>query len=245
VSAPTAAHPAETALSKGLVARIVGVIFSPRATYAAVVARPRVLGVLVVVLVLVGAATTIFMSTEVGKNAYIDQAVTAIEGFGAPVTDQMMERIEAQAAYAPYITMASQVVFVPVLAAIFAGLSLAVFNAILGMDATFKQAFAVVVHSYMVIAFQTIFSLPLNYLRESLSSATSLAIFFPMIDDANFLGRLMGSIDLFRIWWLVSLAIGFGVLYKRRTGPIAWALLAGYLLLVLIFAGVRTALSGA
>ena len=245
MSDPIAAHPTETASSKGLLARIFGVIFSPRATYAAVVARPRALGALVAVLALVGTATTVFMSTDVGKSAYIDQAVIAIEGFGAPVTDQMMERIEGQAAYAPYITMAAQVATISVVAAILAGLSLAVFNAMLGADATYKQAFAVVVHSYFVVALQTLFSLPLNYLRESLSSATSLAIFFPMIDDANFFGRLMGSIDLFRIWWLVSLAIGFGVLYKRKTGPIAWALLGGYLIIVLIIAGVRTALAGA
>jgi hypothetical protein len=55
----------------------------------------------------------------------------------------------------------------------------------------------------------------------------------------------MGSIDLFRIWWIVSLAIGFGVLYKRRTGPIAVSLLAVYIIIVLVIAGVRTALSGA
>ena len=90
-----------------------------------------------------------------------------------------------------------------------------------------------------------LFSTPLFYIRESMASATSLSIFFPMVDDATFLGRLMGSIDLFRIWWIVSLSIGLGVLYKRRTGPIAWSLLGLYLILVLIFAGVRTALSGA
>ena len=231
--------------SKGLAARAVGVIFSPRATYADVVARPRALGALVTVIVIVAAATSAFLMTEVGRNAYIDQALSTLEGFGAKVTDQMMERIESQAKYSAYVTVAGQLVVVPLLAAILAGLSLAVFNAILGADATFKQAFAVVSHSYFVVALQTVFSMPLNYLRESLSSTTSLAIFFPMIDDTSFFGRLMGSIDLFRIWWIVSLAIGFGVLYKRKTGPIAWTLLAVYLIIVLIFAGVRTALSGA
>jgi hypothetical protein len=229
----------------GLLARAAGVIFSPRAAYAAVAARPRALGALVLVIVIVGTATSAFLVTEVGRNAYIDQAITTVEGFGRPVTDQMMTVIEAQAKYAPYITTASQVILIPIVAAILAGLSLAVFNAILGADATFRQAFAVVSHSYFVIALQTVFSMPLNYLRESLSSATSLAIFFPMVDDATFFGRLMGSIDVFRIWWIVSLAIGFGVLYKRRTSPIAWTLLAVYLIIVLIVAGVRTALSGA
>ena len=56
---------------------------------------------------------------------------------------------------------------------------------------------------------------------------------------------LLGSIDLFRIWWLVSLAIGLAVLYKRRTSPIAWGLLAVYGIIVLVIAAVRAAVSGA
>jgi hypothetical protein len=250
VSEANVAQPIPTSLpaaapSKGLVARAFGVLFAPRATYAAIAARPRALGALVAVIVIVAAATSAFLATEVGKNAYIDQALSSMEGFGVKVTDQMMTGIERQAEYAVYVTSAAQVVFVPLLAVIIAGLSLAVFNAVLGGDATFKQAFSVVAHSYFIVAIGALFSMPLFYLRESMASTTSLSIFFPMVDEATFLGRLMGSIDLIRLWWIVSLSIGLGVLYKRRTGPIAWSLVGLYFILVLIFAGVRTALSGA
>ena len=47
------------------------------------------------------------------------------------------------------------------------------------------------------------------------------------------------------IWWILSLAIGLGVLYKRRTQPIATGLLITYVTIVLVIAIVRTALSGA
>jgi hypothetical protein len=221
------------------------VFFSPRATYGEIVARPRALGALVAVIVIVAAATSAFLMTEVGKNAYIDQALNSMEGFGVTVTDQMMTRLETQAQYAPYITTAAQVVFVPVGAVVVAALALAIFNAILGGEGTFKQNFAIVAHSYFIVALGAVFSMPLFYINQSMASPTSLAVFFKMIDEATFLGRLMGSIDLFRIWWIVSLSIGLGVLYKRRTGPIAWSLLGLYVILVLIIAGVRTALSGA
>lgn len=243
------AQPIQTTLSaapsKGLAARALGVLFSPRATYAEVVARPRALGALVAVIVIVAAATSAFLMTEVGKNAYIDQALDSMEGFGMTVTDQVMTGIERQSQYAPYITTAAQVVFVPLVAVIVAALALAVFNAILGGDGSFKQTFAIVAHSYFVVALGAVFSMPLFYVNKSMASPTSLSVFFKMIDEATFLGRLMGSIDLFRIWWIVSLSIGLGVLYKRKTGPIAWSLLGLYLILVLIIAGVRTALSGA
>jgi hypothetical protein len=234
-----------TVPSKGLLARAFGVLFSPRATYAAIAARPRVFGALVAVIVIVVGATSSFLSTEVGQNAYIDQALSSMEGFGRQVNDQQMNGIERMAPYAAYITGGAQLVIVPLVALFISGLALALFNAILGGEASFKQTFAVVVHSYFIVALGAIFSAPLFYLRESMASPTSLSIFFPMVDEATFFGQLMGSIDLFRIWWIVSLSIGLGVLYKRRTGAIAWSLLGLYLILVLIFAGVRTALSGA
>jgi uncharacterized membrane protein len=249
VSEANVAQPIQTSIptvpSKGLGARAFGVLFSPRATYAAIAARPQALGALLSVVVIVSGATAMFLSTEVGQNAYIDQALSSMEGFGRQVNDQQMNGIERMAPYAAYITGGAQLVFIPIVAVIISGLALAVFNAILGGEATFKQTFAVVLHSYFIVALGVLFSTPLFYLRESMASATSMSIFFPMVDEATFLGRLMGSIDLFRIWWIVSLSIGLGVLYKRRTGAIAWSLLGLYLILVLIFAGVRTALSGA
>jgi hypothetical protein len=47
-----------------------------------------------------------------------------------------------------------------------------------------------------------------------------------------------------RIWWIMSLAIGFGVLYKRKTAPIAATLLALYAAIALLGAAVMTSLSG-
>ena len=60
-----------------------------------------------------------------------------------------------------------------------------------------------------------------------------------------FAARLLGSIDLFLIWWIVSLAIGLGVLYKRRTAPIATGFLVVYGAIALTIAAVKTVLAGA
>jgi hypothetical protein len=72
---------------QGLFARIFGVLLSPRATYAAVAAKPRSLGVLVVVLVIIGVAQGLFMSTEVGQQLVLDQQVRAMEAFGMTISD--------------------------------------------------------------------------------------------------------------------------------------------------------------
>jgi hypothetical protein len=67
----------------------------------------------------------------------------------------------------------------------------------------------------------------------------------PFLDENTFPVRLLGAIDLFLIWWLVNLAIGLGVLYKRRTGPIAAGFLTVYLAIALVIAVIKTFASGA
>jgi hypothetical protein len=55
----------------------------------------------------------------------------------------------------------------------------------------------------------------------------------------------LGAIDLFQVWSLLSLSIGLGVLYKRRTAPIAWGFFALGLVIILILTGIKAARSGA
>jgi hypothetical protein len=222
-----------------------GIVFSPRATYADVAARPRALGALVTVLVVVGAATFAFLSTEVGQTAVLDQQITAMESFGFHPTDAQMEMIEARAPMSRYFAVGGQAVAIPLVTLVVAGLGLAIFNAVLGGNATFKQIYAVVVHSWSVLMLQTVFVMPLNYATGSMAGSTSLAVFLPMLDASSFAARLLGQIDLFRIWWVVSLAIGCGVLYKRRTAPIAWSFLAAYAAIAIGIASVMSVLSGA
>ena len=46
---------------------------------------------------------------------------------------------------------------------------------------------------------------------------------------------------LFLIWWILSLAIGLGVLYRKRTAPIAVTLFVVYAAIALIIAAIKTA----
>jgi hypothetical protein len=230
--------------SRSLPARIAGVIFSPRATYAEIAARPRIFGALAFVLAVIVIATFAFLSTEVGQQASLDNQVRQMESFGRTVNDAQYAQMERMAPYSRYFAAAVQLVVTPIMALIVAGLAFAVFNAALGGDATFKQVFAIVVHSGALLMLQALFTLPLAYARESLSGATNLAVFFPFLEENSFAARMLGSIDLFLIWWMVSLAIGLGVLYRRRTRPIATTMLVMYVTIGLIIAGIKTASSG-
>ena len=231
--------------ARGLAGRIVGVLTSPRATYADVAARPRWLGVMLVVM----AATIIpvmwLLQTDVGRAAGIDMQLQTLESFGQSVSDDQYRQMQQMAPYAGYVTAASQLVAIPLVTLALSGVTFAIFNGGLGASAAFRQVFAVVAFSGVVSALRTLFSTPLNYARASLSSPTNLAAALPFFEDNTFGARLLGSIDLFFIWWIVSLAIGLGVLYNRRTAPIATTMLVVYGAIALTMATVRSMLAGA
>jgi hypothetical protein len=227
----------------GLLSRIVGVFFSPRATYAEVAARPRWFGALAVSTIVIAAGFYVLLSTEVGQRAILDQQTQVIESFGVKLNDAAYDRMEQGVQRAKYTTPIAQLVFIPIVSLIIAGILLGIFNAVLGGDATFKQVLAIVAHSSMIGALQNTFSRPLDYIRETVSSPTSLSVLLPFIEEKSFLGRLTGMLDLFQVWSILSLAIGLGVLYKRRTSPIATTMFIIYFVIVAAIAAVRAALS--
>ena len=242
-AAAPGATPATAPLS--LPARVLGVLFSPRRTYADVAAHPRWLGVFIVIVALTSAVGTAFLSTEVGRNAVIDQQITQSEAYGRQLNQTQIDRIEQISTYYKYLVPIFQLLGLIFAALLISGLSFAVFSAALGSDSTFRQTFAVVVHSGVVLIVQSLFSTPLAYARGTLSSATSLAVFAPFLEDRSFAARLLGSVDLFQIWWIMSLAIGLGVLSRKRTAPIATSLVVIYLAIGVVIAAIKTAVSGA
>jgi hypothetical protein len=232
-------------IESGLLSRAIGVILSPRATYARVVARPRALGALVLFLTIAVAGAFAFMSTEVGRQAALDLQIERMESFGREVPDEAYARMEAFSRYFPYFSAGYLLVFFPVATLALSGVLIGIFNAAMGGNGTFKQVYAVVTHSLMILAVQQLFVYPLDYAKQSLSNPATLAVFTPFLEETSLPARFLGSIDLFLVWWVVNLAIGIAVLYKKRTAPIATSLLSAYGALALVAAAVRTALSGA
>lgn len=214
--------------SLSLFARFVGIITGPRATYERVVSRPTWLGMYVLTAAITAFGAALPMMTDTGRQAAVDQQVSTLEGFGMPVTDEEYQQLQNRAAILPYTAAASVVVGGLVMALLMGGMLFAVFNAALGGGATYKQILSVVVHASVINAAGQLFTGPINYFRGAVGSATSLSALLPMLDDQSFAGKLAGTIDVFIIWWLVVLAIGLGVLYRRKTQPIAVTLFVIY-----------------
>lgn len=232
----TVAAPGDAPAGDNLFARLVGVLTSPRATFEKVAARPRFLGVLVITTLLVAVFTAMPMTTDAGREALLNQQVKSMKAFGVDVNDQVIDRMERQDQIAPYTTAGSIIVITPIIAAIMAGLFFAIFNAGMGGEATFKQVYAVVVHAGVISTAGSILSGIVNYFQGGTGSVANLGALLPMLPEGSFLTSLLGMVDVFAIWWVIALSIGLGVLYKKRTQPIAIGLFAIYALIAIVVA---------
>ena len=221
----------------GLIARAIGIITSPRATYTSVVAYPKWFGMLALSAGGLGLLIGGFLLTKVGQEAWLDAALNS--PFSGQVNDQQIQAMERMAPYVGYGTVVYMLVLVPIFMAVIAGLLYAIFNAAMGGNATFKQVFTVVIHTGPIGLLSQLFTVPLNYFRGTMTSATTLSVLLPMLPEGSFLSRFLGMIDLFLIWQVIVLSIGLAVLYRRRTQPIATALLVVYAIIAVIVAFVR------
>ena len=236
---PATLPPSAEGSGPGLLARFLGILTSPRETFAAVVARPQWFGMAALVILVTAAATGWFFSTAVGQTAWLDQIAEQARKSGQDMPEAQWATMQKMSSYMGIIYAVSTIVIAPIMWLIVTGILFAVFNVALGGTATFRQLFAVFVHSTAISVVQPLFVTPLNYVRETMTSATTLAVLLPMLPDKSFLARLLGMIDLFLIWQLVVLSIGLAVLYRRRTQPIATALLVVYAIIAVIVAFVR------
>ena len=200
--------------------RFVGVITSPKSTFESVVSFPRWFGIFAITVVLSLAVSTAFFWSEVGQSAFIDQ----MKAGNPAVTDQQAQMAVTVTKYAT-----------PIAGPIFA---------ISGGSASFKQVLAVVAHAGVVSTLAQVLLMVANYFRGSMVSVTSLQGLGQAFAEHGFMAGFLGAIDLWWFWYFLVLAIGLGVLYRRRTAPIFVSFTVLYLVIALAVGGYKAMTAG-
>ncbi len=236
IETSAAAATAPAVPDKGLLARAVGIVFSPRQTFEAVAARPRAFWMLVILLVLSAAVVSGFMATATGQQAMLDAAEKQSGG-----NAQALEMTRRMVPYMWAMYGVGTLVATPLMLLAFAGILLAVFT-MMGGNATFKQVFAVVVYSGVIVVLSQLLTLPISFAAGQVTT-TNLGVLLPMLDERSFLALLLARVDLFTIWMIVVLSIGLAVVYKRKTAPIATTFFVLYGLIAVAYAAFLAARS--
>jgi hypothetical protein len=227
--------------AEGLLARALGILTAPRATYERVVANPRPVGILFLAAVIIALATSIPQFTERGRQALLDMQVQQIEKFTKqPLPDDAYARMEqsSRTHIGAYIGAVGIFIGTPIIALVVAGVYFLVFNVGMGGTAAFKQTLSVVTHSSIITAIGVALGAPIQYMKGSFAATGpfNFGALLPMLDEKSFLANFLSGIDFFRVWSIIVTSIGLSVLYRRKSGNIAIALFIVYGVIVAGFA---------
>ena len=225
--------------------RVTGVLMHPHATMAEVVRHPAFITTWVVVLLVVAVCGGLLLSTPVGQQALVDERVRVTEAVGGRVDDATYAGLQKDPPVSIYLTSGGRLLLTPPVTLVVAlGLtalarldrgrsprdadSASPGRSGAGARVTFVTALAIVVHATVVLAVQQVVATPLHYAYESLTSPTNVAGLLRLFDEGSWPQRLLGTVDVFGLWWMWLLSAGVAAATGQPARRYIWKLLAVY-----------------
>ncbi|HUL17244.1 MAG TPA: YIP1 family protein [Terriglobales bacterium] len=215
---PTPAPEARATISP--VGRLFGVLFSPGKTFEDIVRKPNwVLPSLV--LLIFSVIATVCLVQRVDWNDVVRSQIEKSSASSQLTAEQKDQRAAMGAKVAPIIAYVGSVLG-PVVLLLLVGLIMWGAYALLGgVNSGFPTAFSITAHSFMPTLVGTPIFLIILFLKPKGTidienpMATNLAAFLPG-DTAKWLFTLCKSIDIFTIWSLILIAIGFAAVNPKK-----------------------------
>jgi len=230
--------------TNAVLSRIFGVIRRPRATMSAIAASPRWIAILALLTIAAAGSRAAVFETRVGRLALVDEWERTAVAFGQEVDDARYTELRALSTHAVAYGIGTALVYGPVLTLTIATGVFLLFGAADQQRVSFTQVCAVVAYASVPLALRQIVASVSTYVSESTASATSIATWWPTLNEASATARFAGVLDVFVIWWVIVLAIGIGVLYQRSARRLAVTFLGAYAGLALLLAGTMAVLGG-
>jgi hypothetical protein len=217
--------------------RIADLLWQPRSTMAALVARPQFLLPWLVVLAVWLVPAAWLLSTPVGLQAVVDEQVRMTESFGGRVDDAAYEQLRQSPPWTTYAISGGRALLAPPVTVLVA-FGLMLLARLDGAPLRLPSALSVVVAATVVLALREALMTPVFVLRESITSATNLAALLPSVDEGSVAARFLGTIDVFALWWTWLLALGVSSASGRPARRYLLRLVAVYLGMAALIAGV-------
>jgi hypothetical protein len=206
------------------VSRIANVYFDPKKAFTDIVAQPRFIVPLVLLIVLACAFTYTY-TTRVGWERYIRQTMENNPRTQNMTPEQRETQIQAGAKFAPVFGYVGSLIFIPVAALVIAGVLLLVAKMMgAGDSLNFKRMFAISSYAMLPGLISSILAIVVMFIKNpdefNLQNplAFNLGAFLePPPSSGKFIYSVATSIDLFSFWTIALLAVGISVGARKFT----------------------------
>lgn len=218
--ATTVAVPPDAKPPMSAMARIIGVLFSPQQTFADIARKPRwVAPILIVTIFSLGVCY--FMTQKIDWASYMRTKAEKSSRFADLPEEQKQRQIALQTKFVVPSTYVFGLLGPVVIALVLGVVYLGAFNLFAGAGVKFKQAFAIVSHGLIpgvIAAVLTMITLAMKPFGQA-TPETMLASHLGAIlgpDAPPWELSLLSSFDIFWIWQIVLLGIGFAAVNPKK-----------------------------
>ncbi len=190
-------------------------------------------------LILIILMTVVFtVATKDQMLEYRKQMIYDSTKMTEEMKDRAIEQIENMSPSAYYIqSVVGSVIGIALIYSITAGVLLLVGNFFLGGHASFKQIFSLYLWTNMVSLIEMPVKMILILQKNTAEVYTSLALLLDPAQSKTFLFQLLNAIDIFAIWKVILLAIGFSIVYRFSAKKSYITIVSLYIIYVLISIG--------
>jgi Yip1 domain len=210
----------EAAASVSPIGRIIGVFTSPKRTFTSIAEKPSWVAPMLLMMILAVVVGGL-LNSKMNWAQYIRHKAEENPRFEQLSEDKKDEALAGQVKFWAGFSYAVGAVAIPISILIFAGIYMAAFNLMSGAGVRYGQSFAITTHAFLPAAITSILAMIILPLKtygdvdpENIV-ATSLKAYLPETAPKALLA-LGGSLELFWIWCLALVAIGFAAANPRK-----------------------------
>jgi hypothetical protein len=200
--------------------RIIGVFFSPKETFADIAKRPSWI-LPVILMTVLGAAVAFVMNQKVDWRDVASKRIEESPRAANLSPEQKEQQLAMSAKISPPIAYAFGIAWPILQALIVGGVLLLAYNVIGGAGARFSSSLGITAHAYFPWILYSLLFILILYLKApgtvDLDNpiATNIGAFLPESTPKAMMS-LAKSIDLFSIWTLLLISIGFAATNPKK-----------------------------
>jgi hypothetical protein len=234
-------------------ARIIGALFSPKATFASIAARPTWAAPLIIFCVF-GIAATYVIGNRIGWRAVIEKQIanspSAQKRMEQLTPEQREQAINNQAKFSPAIVYTINVVAPFIGAVVVGGILLGAFNLILGGKVGFKTSLGIVAYAWTPGLIALILAVVILYIKDPATiDVQNIVASNPgalLSDDSpRWMVAALSSLDLFSFWTMILMSFGYSATDPKKIsfGKAFGTVFGLWLIYVLVKVGFAAAFS--
>jgi hypothetical protein len=250
MSTPVSVPPVEGPAAPGsFLSRFAGVFFSPRDTFADIARNPGFIAPLIA-LIVSSVAVTEAMLAKIGMERIVRTSIEQSKRASSMTSEQMQQAVEQGVRIGSVIAHLSGLLGGPIFMAIVAGIGLLIVNGIFGAQANFKTAFSISCYGYLVAVLGALMALAMiffgdpEHFNAQNPMPSNVGFFLNPLETSKPWMALASSFDIFSLWFMALLGIGFSEATGRKAKALSVFLVYFGLWMIIVLGKVGLSMLG-